>query len=140
MSAPGSYINPSSKPCWETCGSCYRCANKGRYTKCNSCSGRHDPAGMVDTHPDDFCLCTQGVLRYRHQSGQLIIRRFDRNPFAGSIIQNLKTQDEADFEAYVDDLRERFDNPNLSPIQMVDDHGNVSAYDESSYFKYLGND
>ena len=53
MAADGSYQNPSNKDCWTYCTSCSRCADKGRYTHCNKCSGRFDPKGKIEVHPED---------------------------------------------------------------------------------------
>ena len=123
--------NPSSKPCWETCAACYRCKDKGRYTKCHSCSGRHDPFLRTDPDPDDFCSCTEGILRWRAKDGRLIVSKYRSNPFATKLITETKTQDEKDWEAYVWDLREKLDNPNYDPI-LID--GKYA----SSHFKDLG--
>ena len=40
MTIKGTYKNPTENPCWVFCPSCNRCQDKGRYTKCNGCSGR----------------------------------------------------------------------------------------------------
>lgn len=120
MAANGSYANPAYKNCWETCQSCYRCARKGEFSKCNSCSGRFDLNGCTDPDPDDFCDCRNGVLRYKRRNGQLVVTRFKTNPFKGEIKQATKTQDEADWDSYVHDLREKFDNPDYNPIEIVD--------------------
>lgn len=115
-----SFSNPSEKWCWETCNACYRCANKGRYSHCENCSGRHDPFSRVDPHPDDFCDCKNGVLRWRAQDGKVFVRRYDRNPFKAKVIVENKTQDEKDWESYVQDMREKFDNPNWDPVKVYD--------------------
>ncbi len=118
MAAPGSYPNASQLPCWETCGSCYRCKDKGRYTKCNKCSGRHDPFGRHGPDLDDYCDCVNNKLRWRTQEGQLIITPFKKNPFEGEIVMEKKTSDEADWDAYVNDLREKMQNPEFTPIYL----------------------
>ena len=113
------YLNPSHEPCWETCSVCYRCANKGRYTKCNKCSGRHDPFLRVDPDPDDFCQCTEGVLRWRAKNGQLVIRKYNGNPFENKIQTEKITEDEKDWNAYLDDMREKLDDSDYNPIQII---------------------
>ncbi len=113
------YTNPSTLPCWETCGSCFRCIDKGRYTKCNECSGRHDPYGRTEADPDDFCDCRNGVLRWRTKDGQLVVRRINHNPYRGQVITDSRTQDERDWDAYLQDVREKMDNPNYDPIKVI---------------------
>jgi len=113
-------VNPSSKECWTTCGSCYRCGDRFRYTKCYSCSGRHDPFLQAAPHDQDFCDCANGTLRWKGRDGKMIIRKYDRNPYVGQVVGVQKTEDERDWESYVHDLRERMDNPNFDPIQVVD--------------------
>lgn len=57
-------LNPTDKPCWTTCVSCFRCADKGRYgSRCNTCSGRSDPYNRREHDPDDYCvLSTTPIL------------------------------------------------------------------------------
>lgn len=121
MTLPGTYQNPSTKPCWTFCSSCNRCQDKGRYSKCGDCSGRYDPLGKTDPHPDDFCDCKNGVLRWRTQEGRLIITRFKSNPFKGKVNYEKKTQDERDWDSYVKDMREKLGDPNFNPITIVDE-------------------
>jgi hypothetical protein len=121
MSAKGSYKNPTENPCWVFCTSCNRCQDKGRYTKCNSCSGRYDPEGKIDVHPDDFCDCKNGVLRWRTQEGRLLMTRFKSNPFKGTVKYEKKSEDERDWDSYVKDMREKLNDPNWNPITIVDE-------------------
>lgn len=111
-------MNPSEKSCFTLCSSCFRCGDKGRYAKCQNCSGRHDPFDKSVPDDDDFCQCTQGVLRWKTQKGRLIVRRMKSNPFAGQVITESKTQDERDWEAYLVDLRQRMDDENFNPIEV----------------------
>lgn len=113
-------MNPSDKSCFALCKSCYRCGDKGRYAKCQTCSGRHDPFEKIPEDPDDFCQCTQGVLRWKTRNGKLIIRRMKNDPFAGQVITQSKTQDERDWENYLVDLRERMDDETYNPIIVED--------------------
>ena len=111
--------NPSSRWCWNTCPACYRCADKGRYSQCSGCSGRHDPFLRTDPDPDDFCQCTEGVLRWRAKDGRLLVSQYRTDPFKTKIMSARKTQDEAEYDAYVKDLREKLDNPNFDPISFT---------------------
>ena len=121
MTTGNFYQNPSTKHCWVFCSSCNRCQDKGRYTKCSSCSGRYDPRGSIDPHPDDYCDCKNGVLRWRTQKGQIVNVRFKTNPFKGTVKYEKKTQDERDWDAYVRDMREKMDDPNFNPITIYEE-------------------
>lgn len=121
MSAKGTYKNPTEKPCWVFCSSCNRCQDKGRYTKCGSCSGRYDPEGRIDPHIDDFCDCKNGVLRWRTQEGRLLMTRFKSNPFKGEVRYEKKSEDERDWDSYVNDMREKLNDPNWNPITIIDE-------------------
>jgi hypothetical protein len=125
--------NPSTKACWITCGSCFRCGDKGRYTFCNKCSGRHDPFLQTIADPDDYCRCTEGILQWRAKSGQQIITKFNKDPFNSKVITETKTEDEKEWDQYLHDVRERMDNPDYDPISALD-------VQQTSGFKYLGRD
>ncbi len=113
--------NPSTLPCWSTCSSCFRCEDKGKYAKCNRCSGRHDTDAQRDPYDiDDRCRCKEGILQYRLQTGQMIQRRFYSDPFAGKVVTDSVDQDEIEWNQYVDEQRERMDDPNFDPIQFDD--------------------
>ena len=107
MTTGNFYKNPSTKDCWTFCSSCNRCQDKGKYTKCSTCSGRYDPNGDIDPHDDDFCDCKNGVLRWRTRVGKLILVRFKTNPFKGKVKYVKKTEDERDWDSYVTDMREK---------------------------------
>ena len=47
-------INPTEKWCWNFCMSCSRCGDKGRYSHCQSCSGRYDPKLVIPSDDEDF--------------------------------------------------------------------------------------
>ena len=121
MTLPGSYQNPSDKQCWSFCSSCNRCQDKGRYTKCGSCSGRYDPLGRIDECREDFCDCRNGVLRWKTKEGKLIITRFKTNPFKGEVKYEKKSEDERDWDSYVDDMREKMDDQNFNPITIYEE-------------------
>jgi len=121
MAANGTYQNPSTKECWQYCFSCGRCENKGRYDKCKSCSGRYDPRGIIDAHPEDYCDPRNGVLRWKTGTGRIVITRFKSNPYAGSVQIEQKTQDERDWDSYVKDTREKMNDPKWNPITIVNE-------------------
>lgn len=111
--------DPQDLPCWRTCRSCNRCANKGVFVACQSCSGRRDPRLQRDcSDVDDFCKCAQGILRYRTKQGVLVEGPLPGNPFEGSMISEPNSEDERDWERYVDEQRERFDDPYFDPIHF----------------------
>lgn len=121
MAANGSFKNPSEKDCWRYCVSCARCADKGRYSKCKGCSGRFDPRGVIETHPDDFCDCANGTLRWRTQNGRLIITKFKTNPYMGKVTYSKKSEDERDWDSYVNDMREKMNDPDWNPITIIEE-------------------
>lgn len=127
-------INPSERWCWQTCMSCYRCGDKGRYAKCTSCSGRHDPQRKRDPYDiDDTCRCTEGVLQIRLQTGKLVRRRFAQDPFAGSVKVDTETEDERDWGSWIKEKREQLDNPHFDPVTF---HNGQSTYDWMQAARY----
>lgn len=138
MAANGTYADPSHKSCFKACTACFRCEDKGRYSKCGDCSGCFDPAGKIDVDPDHYCACTQGVLRWRTRKGQLIISRYPTNPFEGKLKEIQETQDMRDWKSYLQEYREKMENPYVSPIsaningkQAYYDDNYVGFYDEN---------
>lgn len=121
MAAKGTYKNPTDKDCWVFCTSCNRCQDKGKYSKCNGCSGRYDPEGRMDPHSEDFCDCKNGVLRWKTQQGKVIMTRFKTNPFKGEVKYEKKSEDERDWDSYVNDMREKMNDPNWNPITIVNE-------------------
>lgn len=112
--------NPTEKDCWTTCTSCYRCADRGRFAKCEACSGRADPNRRIYPDPDDYCDCKNGILRYRAQNGRQLLARLSGNPFAGKVVSTPMDSDERDWEAYLTEVREKRDEPDWDPIQFYD--------------------
>lgn len=121
MATGNFYQNPTTKECWVFCSSCNRCQDKGRYTKCNGCSGRYDPKGCIEPDRDDYCDCKNGVLRWKTKEGKLLMTRFKTNPFKGQVTYVKKSQDERDWDSYVKDMREKMDDPNWNPITIFDE-------------------
>lgn len=115
-----SFRNPTEKWCWVTCASCFRCHDKGRYPSCGSCSGRSEALRVIEPDPDDYCDCRNGILRYRTKSGRFIMRKFMSNPYKGEVKTDAETQDERDWNAFIDEKREKMDDPTWDPIQMMD--------------------
>ena len=115
----GTYPNPIYKQCWETCQACFRCEAKGSYAKCDGCSGRFDMNGRVVPHEDDKCRCREGVLQYVKDNSQLIQVKYKTNPFVGKVIRKDATQDQRDWETYVNDLRERHQDPDYEPVEIT---------------------
>lgn len=120
MSAKGTYLNPSHRSCFEGCRACFRCDARGKYAKCVGCSGHHDPFGVVDPHPDDYCDCTAGKLRFVDQHGKVRIVSYNKDPFAGEITMVNRTEDERAWDDYVHDLREKLDDPTWEPVSIGD--------------------
>lgn len=115
-------MNPIDRFCFRLCRSCYRCADKGTRDQCGSCSGRNDPQEKHDPHDvDDYCRCAEGVMQYRTSKGNLLQIRFPRDPFKGEIKREGQTEDERDWESYLNEQRERFDDEHWDPVQFYDD-------------------
>ena len=121
MSSVGPTINPTNKWCWTFCTSCNRCQDKGRYTKCSGCSGRYDPDLKIVADNDDYCDCKNGVLRWKTKQGKLVMTKFKTNPFKGKVTYERKTEDERDWDSYVNDMREKLNDPNWNPITIYED-------------------
>lgn len=121
-------MNPSEKNCWKTCGSCWRCADKGKYpAKCGSCSGRNDPYERRSHDPDDYCRCTEGILQIVTKDGRFIQRKFQSSPFATKVYTDAETEDERDWNAYLNEKREQLDDPNFDPLRF-DDGSSVAEW------------
>jgi hypothetical protein len=116
----GTYENPTDKRCWTSCQACFRCEAKGSLSKCNGCSGRFDLNGRVVPHEDDRCRCKEGLLQYVKENGKMVQVKYRKDPFAGTIIRKEATQDERDWSRYVNDLRERHQDPDYEPVEITD--------------------
>lgn len=121
MTTGNLYKNPSTKDCWVYCSSCSRCQDKGRYTKCNKCSGRYDPNGCIDTDNGDFCDCKNGILRWKTKNGKVLMSRFKANPFKGNVRYEKKSEDERDWDSYLKDMRNKMGDPNWNPVSIYED-------------------
>jgi hypothetical protein len=121
MSADRPSVNPTDRWCWVFCPSCNRCQDKGRYTKCNGCSGRYDPELIIKADSEDFCDCKNGTLRWKTQQGKLVMTKFKSNPFKSQVKYEKKSDDERDWDSYVKDMREKLNDPNWDPITYYED-------------------
>ena len=63
------------------------------------------------------------VLRHMTQTGRLIVRNFPQNPFENKVVQDLETQDERDWQAYIKAMREYYDDPYWDPVKFSDGSG-----------------
>jgi len=120
IAPPGTYSNPSEKSCFKGCMSCGRCEKKGDYAKCRNCSGRHDDKGQRVPVVDDYCRCAEGIMQWVTDEGKMVGFRYRSNPYAGTIKYETQSGDESDWESYLNDTRERLDDPNWDPIQFND--------------------
>lgn len=112
---------PQEKHCFVACKACMRCDRKGK-AGCPSpytCSGHVEIPGG---HPwdsydrDDECRCKEGVLQIRLKSGGFVRRRYLSSPFGGSIQTDAETQDDRDWNSYVDEQRELLNDPFFDPL------------------------
>ena len=115
--------NPVQKTCWETCPVCFKCANRNRQsgTSCNKCPGRNDPMHRLSYDDRVFCDCRNGVLRHMTKEGRLIVRNFPNNPYETKVVQEKVTQEERDWEYYLQGMREALDDPYWDPLRFNDD-------------------
>jgi hypothetical protein len=47
--------------------------------------------------------------------------RFKTNPFKGEVKYEKKSEDERDWDSYVNDMREKMNDPNWNPITIVNE-------------------
>ena len=120
LAPKGTYRNPLNKPCWKTCMSCGRCANKGTRPDCTGCSGRVDEYGQKVPHIDDYCRCAEGILQLVAKNGKLYQVRMTNNPFGGSVKTDNKTEDERDYESYLAQKREHLDDSSWDGVVFDD--------------------
>lgn len=111
----------SDRQCFRYCRACHRCEDKGRHPWCWSCTGRIDKLRQYDAYDtDDFCQCSQGVLRWRTKQGRLVIARYPSNPYKGSVQGSHRGQDERDWDQFMAESREKLNDPTWDPIQFSD--------------------
>jgi len=113
-------INPADRSCFVPCVSCNRCAQKGSRPACTTCSGRFDPQLRRDPYDiDDRCRCREGVLQYRTKMGRLVVTKLPSNPFKKTMAFDKISQDEKEWEQYVDEERERLNDPGFDPVRFT---------------------
>lgn len=91
---------------------------------CNRCSGRHDPDLKRDPHDiDDRCRCKEGIIQLRLKSGKLLQAPINRDPFGGETTSapTKKSRDERDWESYLEEEREKRNDPNWNPVQVTEE-------------------
>lgn len=111
------FRDPQDMPCWETCTSCNRCANKGLYAACDMCSGRCDPRLVQENRDiDDRCRCPESILQYRTKKGVLVKLPLQNNPFAGTVTTEPDNPDKRDWQRFLQEERERRDDPYYTPL------------------------
>jgi hypothetical protein len=74
----------------------------------------------VDAHPDDTCTCREGTLRWVTKNSNVIIRKYDHNPFQGKIDFKAESQDEVDWRSYVNEQREKRGIEDWDPIRIYE--------------------
>ena len=62
------------------------------------------------------------------KQNRLIIRRFKSNPFRGSITTDAVNPDERDWNAFVTEKREQFNDPMYDPLRFSDKGGSVTDW------------
>jgi len=126
-------MNPSDKPCWDSCKACLRCANKGTLAACNTCSGRHDPKEQRDPYyRQDRCRCTEGILQYLTKKGRFIVAKYPNNPFEGSMRNDAESRDDSDWYNYVDEQREMRGDESFDPLVFGGDGSSVTDWMRSA--------
>lgn len=111
------------RECWKPCRSCFKCEDQGKFAKCASCPGRADFYRRMYNDPDSYCDCRNGILRHRTQAGRLIVRKFLSSPYGGSVRTDAVSEDEEQWNAYIQERREFLQNPTWDPIKMPDGSG-----------------
>lgn len=116
-------MNPAERNCWRICVSCFKCSEKGKYAKCGSCSGRFDPGPALKFDPydrDQYCDCRNGILRHRLQTGQLVMKKFLTNPYAGKVVTDAVSEDEEEWNRYIAERREALNDEHWDPLRFHD--------------------
>lgn len=126
-------LRPQEKFCFLICSSCYRCEKKGS-SACpqpNSCSGHveTDEGHNWDSRDrDDYCRCKEGVLQVRLKNGMMVQRRFQSSPFAAEVKTDAISEDERDWNAYIDEQRELRDDPTFDGLAFDDGSTGVTDW------------
>lgn len=116
-------INPVTerRDCWKPCRSCWKCEDQGKFAKCATCPGRADYFRRMYPDPDSYCDCKNGVLRHRTKWGQLIVRKFMSSPYEGRVQTDAISEDEEEWNNYLNERREFLQNPTWDPVRFLDD-------------------
>jgi hypothetical protein len=98
-----------------------RCAEKGRRSECNGCSGRLDITGQRIPHSDDYCQCSEGIMRWMTKEGQLAVRRYQSSPFKAEVKIDAVSEDERDWNNYLQERKEFLNDPEYDPFKMYEE-------------------
>lgn len=122
LASKGTYRNPVNKHCFVMCSSCFRCEKRGS-SACpakDKCSGVPDKEGIRVPHPDHYCTCKEGVLRWVTKKDKLVIRRFESDPFKKNVQTDARTEDEKDWDAFITEKREAMNDEFWDPLVFND--------------------
>lgn len=125
-------MRPQEKSCFVGCRACMRCEKKssGQCPSPYSCSGHVEVQGghSWDRYDrDDECRCSEGILKIRRKNGQLVMTRYSKNPFQAIATREHITQDERDWNQYLQNAREELDDELYDPL-IFDDGTTYSSY------------
>jgi hypothetical protein len=73
-----------------------------------------------------MCRCTEGILQLRLKSGRFVQVRYQHDPFAGRVRFEGETEDERDWNNYIQLEREWRDDEHFDPVRYLD---GTSTYD-----------
>lgn len=128
---------PQEKSCFSLCLSCFRCEKKGT----NACPAAYSCSGHIETDEghdwdkydrDDECRCKEGIMQVRLKSGNLVRRKFLSSPFESTVKTDAISQDESDWNAYLQEKREFLGDESFDPLQFEDGSGSVSDWVNNS--------
>lgn len=80
---------------------------------------------------DHYCECKEGVMRWVTKKGYLIIRRYESDPFKKNIVTDAKTQDDRDWDAYIQEKREALNDELYDPLSF-NDGTSVKVWDDNA--------
>lgn len=87
---------------------------------------------MRHPHHRDYCRCKEGVLQWVTQEGKLAQSYYLSDPYGGVVKYEGKTDDEVDWEDYIEDAREKLDDPDWDPIQFADGRSTQKFFNQMS--------
>lgn len=84
---------------------------------------------------DDYCRCTEGILQWVTKDGKLLQVRLRSDPYASTVQYEAQSDDEADWDSYIKDMREKLGDEHWDPVQFND---GTSTYDYMQKAKNQG--